>query len=352
MGRFWKQALACAALAAALVTLCFSPAVAKKPGGGGGGGGNPETPSPGLVYVVNDAVITVASAEGEIISKLTGGSKGYSIVRRSPTWSPDGLMIAYSEKPDRRNQSEIIDVYIMNSDGSSKTFVRRFHEYVDIERYTGFDWLPGGYLGFDGATGAEVIDLADGTVQSLNLDLLHDGVGSPSFGPGVDPTSPGSNGLVVYAAYTPGTTNWVDIHLAVVETDANGSLVIDPSSIRRLDLAGRQEFPVIAPNGLQVAFYTDAYEDGGDTLAVVDLDYSNGIDFGAVDVLIAGGHGEFRLRPTWTPNSEFIAFTWADPNSQAFEIARVHRTGTDFINVTSSGTHENYPNWYPVPSEP
>jgi Tol biopolymer transport system component len=336
-----------------LMSFSMAPSDAKKPDKpGGGGGGGSDTPPPALVYVVNDAVITVASADGQTISKLTGGSKGWSIVRRSPTWSPDGSMIAYSEKPDKHDNPDIVDLYVMNSDGSSKTFVRRFHEYVDIERYTGFDWLPGGYLGFDGVTGADVIDLSDGTVESLNLDLLVDSVGSPSFGPGVDPTTPGSSGLVVFSGYTPGTTNWVDIHLAVLETDSNGALMVDPSSIRRLDLPGRQEFPVIAPNGQQVAFYTDAYQDGGDTLAMVNLDYSSGVDFGAVNVVAAGGFGEFRLRPTWTPDSEYVAFTWNHPNSPAYEIARMHRSGTEFTNVTISGAHETYPNWHPVPSDP
>jgi len=254
----------------------------------------------------------------------------------------------------------VFDLYVMNADGSGRTLVHRFQEYNDIDRYTRLDWLNGGYLHFRGATGPEILNLADGSIQSLGLDLIHENVGESSIGPGVDPTVPGSQGLIVYQAYDYGVTNYWDLHLAVVTVNGDGSLLVDPATITRLDLPGAQGFPVISPDGLQVAFYDDAHWDGGDTLAVVDIDYASGVRFGAVSTLIAGSLGEFKVSPTWSPDSEWIAFTWVHgDNAQAFgpdpyDIARIRWDGTGFTNVTNSSRHEVYVDWNPAwnPSQP
>ena len=311
-----------------------------KPGGGGGG---EALINPAIVYVVDDAVITIATADGQTTQKLTGGSKGGSILRRSPVWSPDGSMIAFWEYVG----SGMYDLYVMDADGSNLTLAYTIDIGDGDQRYSGIDWLPGGYIHYTGATGPEILDLVDGSIQSLGLDLFHDWVGMSSFSPGIDPTTPGSQGLIVYEALTVGVAD--GIHLAVVTVDVDGSLLVDPDTIAYFDRPGRQGFPAISPDELQIAFYDDARSDGGDTLAVVDVDYSGPIAFGTVHTLLQAGQSEFIARPTWSPDSQWIAFTWTaniNPNRRdPYEIARVRPDGTDFTNMTNSSSHELYVDW-------
>lgn len=350
--RRWNVARGIVAVAIAACLLCCSVAQAKKPdnpGNGGGGGG--EAPAPSLVYITNDAVVTVASADGEVIGKLTGGSKGYSIARTA-TWSPDGTQIAYLEGTESKNQGYVVDLYVMNADGSAKTFIHRFTRV--IKRYSEFEWLPGGYISYQDLDGPVILDMLGGTTQRIGLEDWHDWIGISTIGPGVDPTVAGSQGLIVYKARDRGLTNATDLHLAVLTVDADGSILLDPTTIKRLDRPAEQGFPVVSPDGLQVVFYDNASADGGD-VAVVDLDYSEGVDFGAVQ-FVRVAPGEIRLLPTWSPDSLWIAFTWAKnltPGSGAWEIARIRSDGTDFTNVTNSAAHEVGPDWFPVlPTQP
>jgi hypothetical protein len=352
MRRYKRSTIALIGCMAA-VLFCLTLAEAKKPvkPPGGGGGGTAATPE--LVYIVNDAVITLASADGEVIDTLTGGSKGYRIRRLFPTWSPDGSQIAYIEQPDRDHRA-LANLYIMNSDGSSKTIIHQFNE--GINTHYGMEWLAGGYISYTGRTGAEIINLLDGSIQTLDAD---DWIENASFGPGVDLSQPGSEGLVAFVAFNDVAPSLIesDIHLAHVTVGNDGSLQIDPATVQRLEIPDNQGFPVISPDGLQIAFYGNASLSGGHTLEVVDIDYDPEATFGTVQtLLIDGGTTEFRLRPTWSPDNQWIAFSWypnLTPGSEAAEIAHIRWDGTDFTNVTNSGTHENYPNWTPVlPPQP
>jgi hypothetical protein len=243
----------------------------------------------------------------------------------------------------------------MNADGSAKTFIHRFDTGLDdpngINRSAGMEWLPGDYISYTGGTDAEIIELIDQTVTAVDADFLFDWISHVSVGPGIDLSLPGSEGVIVFLARSPyATNNTINVHLAVATVVADGSLYIDPATVDALSLLGDQNFPVISPDGLQVVFYDNASGNSGD-LAVVDLDDSSGVSFGTPQILYAGGFAEFRLRPTWSPDSEWIAFSWYPDFTNAIEpaeIARIRRDGTDFTNVTDSGQHENYPDWFPV----
>jgi len=315
-----------------------------KPGGG-------SMTNPALVYVETDAVITIATADGQAVQRLTGGTEGWSVSRGAPVWSPDGTKIAYVEDRDD-DSSPYPALYVMNADGSNRTLAYGFAGYPT--EYSALTWLPGGFMHFTMNRDARFLDLADGSVQSLGLGLFHATgtyIGPTAVGPGVDPSTAGARGLVAYAALEPGVSEDSDIHIAEVVTDFDGSLLLDPTTITRLALPGNQNFAVISPDGLQIVFYDETGIGSGHTLAVVDLLYDdNGADFGTVRVL---RQGDFWLSPTWSPDSQWIAFTWVpQPENKRFgadfEIAKIRRDGTEFTNVTNSGQHQIAPNWNPA----
>lgn len=339
-----------AATGVAIGLVCFSHAFAKKPPKPPDDDG---IPPPALVYTTDGAVITVASADGEVIGKLTGGSRGYSI-ERIATWSPEGTQIAYIETTIPRNGDRTYDLYTMNVDGSGKTLIHQFTTALSFDHpdYHDLRWLPGLYLSYRDVHGLAILDMVLGTSQRIDFHLLYDWVGASSIAPGLDPTLPGSEGLIVYSALDIGISNSSDLYLAILSVETDGSLFFDPTTIRRLDMPGNQNFPVVSPDGLQVAFYDDATADAGSIVSVVDLDYSSGVDFGTVQTLLEGGLGEFRRFPTWSPDNQWIAFTWIIPGERNWEIARIRPDGTEFTNVTNSRKEEQTPDWIPVlPSE-
>lgn len=89
--------------------------------------GSGETPmtNPALVFLKEDATITIATADGQNQQDLTGGTERWSISRGAPTWSPDGKMIAYLEAADNDNPP-YPKLYVMNADGSNPFLVHMF----------------------------------------------------------------------------------------------------------------------------------------------------------------------------------------------------------------------------------
>ena len=319
----------------------------------GKGGGRGTTSPPELVYRNDDAIITLATADGEVVAELTGGNKGFTIMR-TPTWSPDGSQIAYLEGTDLKEGGTIFDLYVMNVDGTGKTLMHQFENYLYITHPEHHDlkWLPGDYLSYRDAYSIAILDMIRGTSQRIDLNQWHDYFDQSSIGPGIDPTTPGSQGLLVYKAYDQGVTNGSDIHLAVLTADTDGALQFDPTTIRHLDLPGDQGFPVVSPDQTKVVFYDNATGGAGSIISTVSLDYSSGVEFGSVQELIVGtGFQEFRGFPTWSPDSQWVAFAWTKPDQKGerrWEIARLSSDGSAFINVTQSRSHEYAPEWIPI----
>lgn len=120
MRRFWRQAVAVLALAAAVGLWCLSPALAKKPsgGGGGGGGGTPTTkpyrlvklPGGGSGYGLSMNQLDPLSGTVEIVGRGGDGLAHYWRVADSGT---DPVLIDFSlalpPNSDRSNANDVND---------------------------------------------------------------------------------------------------------------------------------------------------------------------------------------------------------------------------------------------------
>jgi len=324
-----------------------------------GSGDTPMT-NPALVFLKESAIISIATADGLSQQDLSGGSKGGTISRGAPTWSPDGKFIAYLEAT-YNDDPPYPKLYVMNADGSNPTLIHTFSAYPTMNGT--LTWLPGDVIHFDREQDAHFLDLYDGSVYSLGLRGLRfddnqrrfEYVGFTSVGPGVVPYEPGAFGLLAFNASEVGSSG-TNIYIAEVVTDSEGTLQLDPPTIRSLNLPGAQTLPVISPDGLQIAFYDDAGSDGGRFLKVVNLIYTEGeaasFDSGSINTLFDADPGRVFVAPTWSPDSQWIAFTWA-PNenpkrAEPFQIARIRWNGTGFTNVTNNSNHYLGPNWNPA----
>lgn len=318
-----------------------------KPGGGGGGGEEPLV-NPALAYVESSSLYVMTS-DGSAIQRVFHGRAGNNTYVWSPAWSPDATEIAFLSYIGEDNIHSAL--YTVHPDGSGLTILHTFTydnratEPLPHTEY-GLAWLDGTrihYTGYD----ACVLDLITGQIQCLGLHLFHDWVGPTSFGPDLNPGLPGFQGLITYAA---GDAADEDVYVAEVDEDADGTLLLDPTTITRLILPDWQNFPVFSPDGLQIAFYAnqDWCGCGGNKLMVVDVD-PTGPAFGVPRLLVdlMGLH-----EPAWSADSRWIAvtaFLGGSGPRKVYDILRVRPDGTGLTNVTNSAKPREYdPAWNPA----
>lgn len=158
--RHAEMGLACTLILA----LCMAPyGVGQGKGNKGGGGGGGGTPNPEITYVdTRSGNLSVANADGTNARAVF--AKGRNDVVYWPTWSPDGLAIAYwGIGPGGQG------VYAVNLDGSGQRLVA-----PTMQGYERVDWArepaPDGERKIcfpDWAPGTQVLDIflvnADGT---------------------------------------------------------------------------------------------------------------------------------------------------------------------------------------------
>ena len=229
----------------------------------------PALPAPRPVGPEN---IYVANADGSFALRLVAGGR--------PAWSPDGRRIAF-----HRNG----EVHVINADGSN-----------DITLSKGADptWSPDGTrIVFSSRDGISVMN-ADGAAVAILLrhDFRTDtykpddmGVGKPAWSP--------DGALIAFQHFGDGDTQPGQVF--VMRSDGVGPRLLS-APIRPFMARYAEGDPSWSPDGSKVVYV--AY-----ILGIVATDKTGG-----VPNAVPSGFSEmpFTGKPVWSPNGQFIAFTY------------------------------------------
>lgn len=231
------------------------------------------------------------SLDGNIFSMDPDGSDVVQLTTgftnaQSPSWSPDGTKIAFTnfDDPDW-------DIYIMNADGTGLT------KLIDNDRDEGYPtWSPDGTkIAFDSHGLVYVID-ADGTDETL-LPIRTDSTTYPNWSPDGTKIALIDDGVV-----------------AVMNSDGSGFTDITDCSV--CDAS----FPNWSPDGTKIAF-----QSGAQTTYVVNPD---GTGLTALE--------DNARRPAWSPDGTKITFS----NENG-----IHVMNSDGANPVSLGVSGGGPDW-------
>jgi hypothetical protein len=82
-----------------------------------------------IAFSGRDGNIYTVEPDGSSLRQVTSNLKpspdGTTYPPQQPAWSPDGTKIAYSHVRQLTSETQILDVYVMNADGSGKTNLTR-----------------------------------------------------------------------------------------------------------------------------------------------------------------------------------------------------------------------------------
>ena len=258
---------------------------------------------------------------------------------RSPAWSPDGSLIAYTSTGDSVvEDSRDSDVYVMRADGSD---VRQLTNDRVADGTPA--WSPDGkQIAFASAPGLGTEEL-DGVIVAMDAD------GQGRVDVTRHPDSPGAvwdaqpawspdGSLIAFtrATLAPGTTPRVDLY--VVEPDGGGErLLFEDAS----DPAWSPDGNLIAFSSTRDRFGETCFHDCGTSPEIY--------------VANADGTGLMRLTkseasdvsPSWSPDGTRIAFTSdrSNRNGHQNEIYVMDADGSDVQRLTANDVWDLEPAW-------
>ena len=248
-----------------------------------------------------------------------------------PSWSPDGLKIAFSRGD---LNGPVTRVYVMQRDGSD------LKQLAPLDAAVCPAWSPdGAMLAFPqmwpcsdlrpncgegpgiyvaNADGSNLRRVTDQTPAGAPLSWSPDGRQIAFGAVFCDP------GMNCGDAYDGERLEEVAHDIAIVD--------VDGSNLRRLSLAGEETGPKWSPDGTVIAFVKD------DGIHVMKPDGSE----------LRQLFGEFLgLGPSWSPDGRMIAFS-GYPDGKCCEIFVMNANGSDVRRLTNSAEEKVWPSWSPA----
>ena len=294
---------------------------------------------PGKLLLVNDGNIVMI--KGDMTTHITSSGKKYQ-----PSWSSDGTQVAYIQR-----EESFSDVWVMDVDGSNKIRItnnepegipaRSTDHIVSITWAFYPEWSPDGNLltYVSQARPPQYYGSSEVPVEyPLSLYLygtrrIGDGKpAGPSFEqlskPGIDlshPTWNIDNLLLVYAQASRDVDQTQTLGYFHFDTGASGGL-----SGQTAEQFDDTMDPDIAPNGRWMSYVkrTDSSSD----IWVTPAPDATGSVAGTAQQLTQGR----RIRmPTWSPDSQKLAFFEARNNTIMLNIADVETSGAGQLSLSN-----------------
>ena len=250
--------------------------------------------------------ITVMNFDGSNLRHLTTGS---ALIDRDPTWSPDGLKIAFGRNGDTGSE-----IYVINVDGTNLVHVAG----GPVESDTGPAWSPDGkHLAFTSLratdSGIYVMD-----PNGSNQVRLTSGTGD------LNPVWSPDGSRIAFASARTGRP--IQIH--VMNADGSDEVALTSCPSNCFD-------PAWSPDGLSIAFQQER-----DHQLDIFVIHADGSGFVAL-TSFAGS----EAYPAWSPDGSLIAFA-REISSDDAEIFVMAADGSGQRAVTT-GLHAVTPAWAP-----
>ena len=262
--------------------------------------------------------IYVMNADGSGQTRLTDNPA----VDSWPSWSPDGRRITFissRDDPDPNDDDRIVDIYVMNADGSGQTRLTNSSAWHSLPR-----WSPDGHRIAFQSYRDENWEIYVMNADGSGLTRLTDNSavdGRPSW-------SPDAQRIAFYST--------VDENAEIYVVNADGS---DQKNIT--NNSANDWSPTWSPDGGRIAFHS--HRDGNSEIYVMNAD----------------GSGQTRLtdnpardiRPVWSSDGRLNAFSSdrddpdPDDNDRIMSIYVMNVDGSDETRLTDNSATDHASDW-------
>ena len=262
---------------------------------------------------IDSEEIYTMNSDGSNQERLTNNAMRDS----SPTWSPDGSMIAFH----RRHGSDVnYEIYTMNANGSNQTRLTNNSTLVDAFPSFSQDGSMIAFYRYQDDGNAEIYIMNSDGSNQINVSNHPEGDYDPSW-------SPDGSSIAFYN------------HTSGPILDNEDIIVMNSDGSNRINISnkyGDERHPAWSPDGSMIAF--DHYqEDGNGEIYTMNSDGSNQVN--------VSNHPSSDSYPTWSPDGSMITFSSnRDGNT---EIYTMNSDGSNVTRLTNSSVFDGRPSWGP-----